>query len=112
MHITMPYSMIEPIRETLDAGMQSDVDDIDDRWLQSLREDILNAKVAVHGTVVEKELSLREVAELKEGDIIPVDMPEDFVLEAQGIPMFRGKVGVSDEHLAVKIIEQINHRRR
>jgi flagellar motor switch protein FliM len=62
--------------------------------------------------VVEKELTLREVSELKEGDIIPVDMPEDFVLEAQGIPMFRGKVGVSDEHLAVKIIEQINHRRR
>jgi flagellar motor switch protein FliM len=39
-------------------------------------------------------------------------MPEFFTLEAQGVPMFRGKLGVSDENLAVKIIEQINHKRR
>jgi len=104
--------MIEPIRETLDAGMQSDIDDVDDRWQHSLREDILNAKVAIHGTVVEREMTLREVADLKTGDIIPIEMPEHFTLEAQGVPMFRGKLGVSDKNLAVKIIEQINHKRR
>jgi flagellar motor switch protein FliM len=92
--------------------MQSDIDDVDDRWQQSLREDILNAKVAVHGTVVKHQLSLREVAALKSGDIIPIDMPEFFTLEAQGVPMFKGKLGVSDENLAVKIIEQLNHKRR
>jgi flagellar motor switch protein FliM len=112
MHITVPYSMIEPIRETLDAGMQSDIDDIDDRWQQSLREDILSAKVFIHGTVVKQQLSLREVAALKTGDIIPIDMPEFFTLEAQGVPMFRGTLGVSDENLAVKIIEQVNNKRR
>ena len=104
--------MIEPIREVLDAGMQSDIDDVDDRWQQSLREDILSAKVAIHGTVVEREMTLRKVAALKTGDIIPIDMPEYFTLQAQGIPMFKGKLGVSDENLAVKIIEQFNHKRR
>ena len=112
MHITFPYSMIEPIRETLDAGMQSDVDDVDERWKQSLRDDILGAKVEIHGTVVEKEITLREVSELKAGDIIPIEMPESFTLEAQGVPVFRGKLGTSDDNLAVKITEQINHRRR
>lgn len=112
LHITVPYSMIEPIREILDAGMQSDIGDVDDRWLQSLREDILNVNVDIHGTVVEKTMSLRDVAKFKKGDIIPVDLPELFTLEAHGIPMFRGKLGVSDENLAVKIVEQINHRRR
>lgn len=112
LHITVPYSMIEPIREILDAGMQSDIGDVDDRWLQSLREDILSVNVDVHGTVVEKTMSLRDVAKFKKGDIIPVDLPELFTLEAHGIPMFRGKLGVSDENLAVKIVEQINHRRR
>ena len=112
LHITVPYSMIEPIRETLDAGMQSDIDDVDDRWLQSLREDILSAKVGVHGTVVEKKMSLRDVSKLHAGDIIPIDLPQTFTLEAEGIPMFRGKLGVSDENLAVKIVEQINHKRR
>jgi len=27
----MPYSMIEPIREVLDAGVQSDIDEVDER---------------------------------------------------------------------------------
>jgi flagellar motor switch protein FliM len=33
LHLTIPYSMIEPIREVLDAGVQSDIDDVDERWL-------------------------------------------------------------------------------
>lgn len=112
LHLTFPYSMIEPIREVLDAGVQSDVDDVDERWLQSLREDILDARVPVHGTLVERQITLREVADLKAGDIIPVDMPEEFILQANGVPVFRGKMGISNDNLAVKIIDQIKKRRR
>jgi len=39
-HITMPYSMLEPIREILGAGVQSDRDDTDDRWRESLRDEV------------------------------------------------------------------------
>lgn len=112
LHLTFPYSMIEPIREVLDAGVQSDVDDVDERWQQSLREDIMDARVPVHGTLVERDISLREVAALKAGDIIPVDLPEEFILQANGVPVFRGKMGISNENLAVKIIDQVKHRRR
>ncbi|UXD88226.1 flagellar motor switch protein FliM [Thalassolituus hydrocarboniclasticus] len=112
LHLTIPYSMIEPIREVLDAGVQSDVDDVDERWLQSLREDILDARVPVHGTLVDRYITLREVAALKAGDIIPVDLPDEFILQANGVPIFRGKMGISDENLAVKIIDQLKSRRR
>tara|TARA_B100001109_G_scaffold255677_1_gene259991 strand:- start:40514 stop:41482 length:969 start_codon:yes stop_codon:yes gene_type:complete len=112
LHLTFPYSMIEPIREVLDAGVQSDVDDVDERWMQSLREDILEARVPVHGTLVDRQITLREVAELQAGDIIPVDMPEEFILQANGVPIFRGKMGISNENMAVKIIDQLHKRRR
>ena len=112
LHLTIPYSMIEPMREVLDAGVQSDVDDVDERWQLSLREDIMDAKVPLHGTLVERDITLREVAALKKGDVIPVELPDDFVLEANGIPVFRGKMGISNENLAVKITDQIQHRRR
>ncbi|WP_286719411.1 FliM/FliN family flagellar motor switch protein, partial [Thalassolituus sp. UBA2009] len=112
LHLTIPYSMIEPIREVLDAGVQSDVDDVDERWLQSLREDILDARVPIHGTLVDRYITLREVAALKAGDVIPVDLPEEFILQANGVPIFRGKMGISDENLAVKIIDQLKSRRR
>lgn len=111
LHLTFPYSMIEPIREVLDSGVQSDVDDVDERWQQSLREDIMEARVPVHGTLVEREFTLREVAALKAGDIIPVELPEDFILQANGVPVFRGKLGISDENLAVKVTEQFRYKR-
>ena len=112
LHLTIPYSMIEPMREVLDAGCQSDVDDVDERWQQSLREDILEAPVEIHGTLAQRDITLREVAALKTGDVIPIEIPEDFVLEANGIPIFTGKMGISNENLAVKIKEQISHRKR
>jgi len=112
LHLTIPYSMIEPIREVLDAGVQSDIDDVDERWLHSLREDILEARVPIHGTLVEREISLREVAKLKAGDVIPIEMPENFILQANGVPVFRGKMGISNENLAVKIIDQLKPRKR
>ncbi len=31
-HVTLPYSMLEPIRELLDAGIQSDRNDRDESW--------------------------------------------------------------------------------
>lgn len=111
LHLTFPYSMIEPIREVLDSGVQSDVDDVDERWQQSLREDIMDARVPVHGTLVEREFTLRDIAALKKGDIIPIELPDEFILQANGVPVFRGKIGISNENLAVKIIDQVRYKR-
>jgi flagellar motor switch protein FliM len=110
LHIAMPYSMIEPIREVLDAGVQSDIDDVDERWVLSLQEDIQSAKVPIHGTLVQREISLREVAAFKAGDVIPIEMPEDFILQANGTPIFRGQLGISNENLAIKIKEPIKRK--
>jgi len=105
-HVTMPYSMLEPIRDLLDAGVQSDRTDIDDRWISAMREEVKNADVELSSTLTETELSLREVLRMKPGDIIPIDMPELVTLRAEGISVFRGKLGVSNNQLAVKIAKQ------
>jgi flagellar motor switch protein FliM len=47
LHVTMPYAMIEPIRDQLDSGVQGDRMDRDDGWTQSLREEIEEAEVDV-----------------------------------------------------------------
>ena len=109
MHITLPYSMIEPIRETLDSGLQTDVDDIDDRWIKSLREGILNATVNMGCKVAEKEVPLRDIIDLKEGDVIPMEMPGDLVITANGIPMMLAKLGQSKGNLALQVVEKINN---
>ncbi len=52
-------------------------------------------------------MKLSEVAYLKAGDIIPVEMPESVLLLANGVPTFRGKLGESKGNLAVKITEKV-----
>ena len=106
-HITLPYSMLEPIREILDAGVQSDRTDIDDRWITALREEVRNAEVELSSQLTETSLSLRDVMQMKPGDIIPIEMPEKVVIKAEDIPVFRGQLGVSREQVAIKISEQI-----
>jgi len=106
-HITMPYSMLEPIRELLDAGVQSDRDDTDDRWAESLREEVKTSMVSLSCTLAETEISLRDIMEMKPGDVIPLDVPDLVTMNAEGVPVFRGKYGVSRGSMAVKIVEQI-----
>ncbi len=108
LHVTMPYSMIEPIRDLLDAGVQSDMSEIDDRWRLSLRDEIFESKVEVKSFLADVEINLSEVNKLKIGDIIPFDMPDQIILEAEEIPLFRGQIGVSRGNAAVKIIERVS----
>ena len=109
LHVTMPYSMVEPIREILDAGVQSDRSDTDERWVHALREDMKEAQVELTTTLLEVTLSLEDVLNMKPGDIIPVDLPEKSVLRVEDIPIFRGKYGIHEGMNAVKISEAINH---
>ena len=104
-HITMPYSMIEPIREVLDAGLQSDSDEQDERWVKALREDVLAAKVELECDVVRREITLRDIVDLKAGDVIPIEFPDFHVLTANGVPMFRTQLGQHRGNLALKIKE-------
>ncbi len=105
--VTMPYSMLEPIRELLDAGVQSDVTEKDERWAISLREDIKAAEVTLHSSLARIEMNLSDVVKFKEGDILPFDMPDQVILEVEGVPVFRGEYGVSRGNMAVKIKEQV-----
>jgi len=106
-HVTMPYSMLEPMREILDAGVQSDRDDTDGRWGFALREEVKSAQVHLSCTLTEVEMNLRDVLEMKAGDVIPVDMPELATVSAEGVPVFRGKYGIANGNEAVKVIEQV-----
>ena len=112
LHVCMPYSMVEPIRDLLDAGVQSDRGDKDERWERSLKEEIMGAQVELSSVLAEAELSVRELAQLKVGDIIPLEIPEMVEVSAQEVPIFRGQLGVSDGKYAIKIREHVERVRQ
>ena len=110
LHVTMPYSMIEPVREMLDAGFQSDLDDQDERWVNALRQDVLDVDVPIGATVARRQLRLRDILHMQPGDIIPVEMPDEMIMRANGVPAFKVKMGSHKGNLALQVIEPIERR--
>ena len=111
-HVCFPYSMIEPIRELLDAGVQSDRGERDERWERSMRDEIMNAKVELSSILTEVTLTLDDISHLQKGDIIPIDLPDEVVVDAADVPIFRARLGVSEGNYSLKItdwIEQSQH---
>lgn len=108
--VTIPYSMVEPIRDLLDAGIASDIADKDERWVISLREEINIAEVTLSCSLTEVTISLMDVLNLREGDILPIDMPENITVRAEDIPILRGQLGEHRGSKAIKIVEMIEHK--
>ncbi|KPB19393.1 flagellar motor switch protein FliM [Pseudomonas amygdali] len=110
LHVTMPYSMIEPIREMLDAGFQSDLDDQDERWINALKEDVLDVNVPLTTTIAQRQLPLRDILHMRPGDVIPVELSESLVMHANGVPSFKVKLGSHKGKMALQVIEPIARR--
>jgi flagellar motor switch protein FliM len=109
MHVTLPYSMVEPLRELLDAGVQSDVTEKDERWSQILREEVKTAKVKLNATLTRTELSVRDVLAFEPGMIVPVELPQTVVARVDDVPVFRATYGASRGRAALKVVESIRH---
>lgn len=94
-HVALPYSMLEPIRELLDAGVQSDKEDTDLRWSKALRDEIMDVKVDLTTKMLDVDITLEQLMNLKAGDIIPVEMPDHITVLIEDLPTYRAKMGRS-----------------
>ncbi|VAW87507.1 Flagellar motor switch protein FliM [hydrothermal vent metagenome] len=108
MHVTLPYSMLEPIRDLLDTGLQSDRDDTDDRWIDALRDQLQSSEIEVNTVLTEAQITLDDLRNVQSGDVIPIDMPEHVILAADGIPIFKGKLGIHNGNFSVEIADRYN----
>jgi len=102
-HVTLPYSMLEPIRELLDAGIQSDRIDRDESWNTTLRQQLLDAEVTVSTVLARKQIDLRRLTQLKVGDILPIELKPEIPVCVEDIPVFTGQFGLANGRNAVKI---------
>jgi flagellar motor switch protein FliM len=107
LHITMPYSMLEPLRELLDAGIASDRVEHDERWVHALKEEIEDAEVELRTSLGRGRITMQQLIDLKAGDILPCDFSGRATVLAEGVPIFRGTFGVSHGQQAVQIEERV-----
>jgi flagellar motor switch protein FliM len=105
-HIALPYTMLEPIRDLLDV-INASQDDVDENFYESLYREVMRIDIPINSLLIEKNMSIRSVLKLKKGDVIPIDMPDSVSLRAAGVPIFEGKVGISDGNYAIQIEDRI-----
>ena len=110
LHVALPYSMLEPIRELLDAGVQSDRIEKDENWTRALRTQLQDAEVEVSSCLAQRQIPLRALSRMRVGDIIPIELPRQLSVEVEGTPLFHGEFGTHNGKNAIKIT-QVNQPR-
>lgn len=107
MHICFPYSMLEPIRETLYSTMQSDHISQDKRWIGTMTRQIKSATVELTATLGEGRVTLRDIVNMRVGDVIPIHIPDRVQALVDGVPVLEGKYGVQSGQYAIRVERMI-----
>ena len=103
MHLCMPYSMVEPIRDILYSAMQSDHLVSDRRWVVSLTRQLQSADVEVVARLGSTQISLGQILNMKAGDVIPIDIEETVTAEVDQVPILECRYGIQNGQYALKV---------
>jgi flagellar motor switch protein FliM len=103
MHLCLPYSMIEPIRDVLYSTMHSEQAGSDKRWTGMLRRQLLSAEVELMAPLGGTQITLGDVAKLKVGDIVPISIEEFVKVRVDGIPLMDCRYGINNGQYALKL---------
>lgn len=103
MHICFPYSMLEPLRDLLYSTMQSDHITQDRRWIKLLSQQLQTADVELVCNLGSARLSLRDIVDMRVGDVIPLNVPDMLMAEVDGVPVFECRQGTKNGRYALKV---------
>ncbi|MBU0752765.1 MAG: flagellar motor switch protein FliM [Gammaproteobacteria bacterium] len=103
MHICLPYSMIEPIRDVLYSTMHSEQVSSDKRWTTMLTRNLKMAEVELTVPLAQTQVTLGEIVNMKVGDIIPVDIGDHVQAMVDGVPVMDCRYGLQNNQVALKI---------
>jgi flagellar motor switch protein FliM len=109
-HLTLPYAMLEPLKDTLRAGTQSDRADREERWSQLLRNELEESEVDVVTRLGTAATTVAKLIDMRPGDVIPIEFDGQATVLADGIPLFWGELGQQRGQQVVRV-RQMNARK-
>ncbi|MBC3909137.1 MULTISPECIES: flagellar motor switch protein FliM [Undibacterium] len=108
MHLCMPYSTIEPIRDILTSSLQGETLEVDKRWVRLMTQQIQIAEVEIVADLGTTRVTLGDILNMKEGDIIPLSIPEIISAKVDGTPVMECKYGVFNGQYALRVEKLIS----
>ena len=103
MHLCLPYSMVEPIRDLLYSSMQSDHLVSDKRWIGTLTRQLQTAEVELVAHLGTTQITLGQILNMKAGDIIPFPIEETISAEVDHVPVMECRYGLQHGQYALKV---------
>ena len=103
--VCIPYSTLEPLRDRLQAGYQSEQLEVDKTWINRFKEGLCSSKVDMLARLGSAEISAGEVISLKKGDVIPLDqfVTDPLDLYVEGVMKFRGRPVIYKGNQAIQV---------
>jgi len=109
MILCIPFGMLEPIRAQLQAGFQSDANEMDSVTLKRLRLSLEESKVNVKVLLGENKMDVKGFLGMKEGDVLTLNQStnEPLPVLVEGKIKFQGILGAHHGKQAVKITNYV-----
>jgi flagellar motor switch protein FliM len=109
MHICMPYSMVEPIKDLLTSSLQAENLEVDKRWIRLMRQQIQMAEVEIVADLGTAAVSLRDIVNMKVGDVIPLDIPQTVEAKVDGVPVMECAYGKFNGQYTLRVEKMLSH---
>ena len=108
LHVCIPYSMIEPIKDTLYSALQGDHLEIDKRWIKLLSQQVQGAEVELIANLGYTKVTFDQILSMQAGDIIPLDIPKTVTAHADGVPIMDCHYGTINGRYALRVNTMIS----
>ncbi len=105
--ILYPLQTLKPIGSLLRSRMQSDSLDDDQSWRDRLERAVLSVPLQITARLCEPDIPLRQLTQLKEGDVIPAQMSDTVQVMIEGRPMFLATPGEVQGKSALSVTRRI-----
>ena len=102
-HFCFPYSMLEPIRDTLYSTIQGDSAEPDRRWVNMMSTQIQDAEVDLVANLCSTQVTMEQVLGFRPGDFIELELEPLITAKVDGVPVLECQYGVNDGHYALKV---------
>lgn len=103
LHVCIPYSMVEPIRDVLYSALQGDHMEVDKRWISLLKQQVQGAEVELVANIGHTKVTFEQILSMQAGDIIPLEIPRTITVRIDGVPVMDCRYGTVNGRYALKV---------
>lgn len=107
LHLCIPYSTLEPIRDVLYSTLQGDSIEVDRRWVKLLSNEIQAAEVELVAELATTDATIEQLLAMKVGDFIELERERVIPVKVDSVPVLECEYGTHNGKYALKVVQTL-----